>query len=904
MPNDYDYSLLAESHRQELKLSAIEDGIAALNFWSFEGNDENELDQVFNRLKLEPEHNNNGTLSGKSQNELANSLRGGGWMFEGHSGTSVKLNSPRSNADGKVIKYESVRDSGNQQLFIPKVTVKMGFATAKRLNIADEYFDRFDDFPKDRSLEDKGFWDWVISLDLPVTMIITEGAKKACSLISAEYLAIGLNGMWGWGCNVKAVDGEKADKYGNKLDDKGKAIKLIHSDLKPFLKNNIEIVWALDRDENQDNPDEHKKAIDGVKQSKALFKIHCGSLVEKISDTNWENHKGVDDLIAAEGKGAFQKAFNRSKKKVVPPATGKGQGQCNDSGGSTNEPKKPKSPLELAKVATYFHTADKVAYADILIEGNRHTYSVGSRAFKLWLSGEHYRANKFGLCPQSFKDTLPTLEAIAIFDGECREVNLRVAEHQGKLYLDLGTPDWKAVEIDATGWRVISEPPIRFSRPDSLLPLPYPVEGGSLDELKDLLNVDGSSWTLIITFLLFCFCPDKTYPVLVLAAHRGSGKTAAAEILKGLIDPGKAGLIKLQGDTHKLAIAATRRHLMVYDNVGHITPDQSDDLCRVATGFGYSTRTLHTTDDETTFEFTRPQIITAIDALVTRDDLADRVLMAQLPEIPEHKRLPQGKLNERVLEAKPRILGALLTTLSQTLAELPNTNADNLPRMADYAHFAIASEKAVGLKGGQFMAIFNESREQSRQVVIESSPVGEAIIRLMELDTNSVRWRGTASQLLKALENCTDEATYRSRFFPKTANLLSRQLNRLSPDLRAIGVDVQYLKDNGKERTRYICIQKGVKVSSVSSVSSVSFTEPSQGKAFSADDKPDDKPDDKNKPSVIVRNTVRAETSTGKESQEITDDADDTDDDFTPLSVNGETNDQSTKNREVPEDEF
>jgi hypothetical protein len=280
----------------------------------------------------------------------------------------------------------------------------------------------------------------------------------------------------------------------------------------------------------------------------------------------------------------------------------------------------------------YFHTADKVAYADISIDGNRHTYAVRSKAFRLWLSGEYLNSSEKGIGAQTLQDTLNTLEAIAIFRGETREVHLRTAEHQGKIYLDLGTDDWKAIEIDSLGWRIISEPPVRFWRPESLLPLPVPVSGGNLTELKELLNVDDSSWILIITFLLFCFCPDKTYPVLVISAPRGSGKTAAAEIIKGLIDPGKAPLIKLQGDTHKLAIAAIRRLLMVFDNVGHITPDQSDDLCRIATGFGYSTRTLHTTDEETTFELTRPQIITAIDALVTRDDLADRVLMAQLPK--------------------------------------------------------------------------------------------------------------------------------------------------------------------------------------------------------------------------------------------------------------------------------
>ncbi|WP_373546361.1 hypothetical protein [Chamaesiphon sp.] len=493
--------------------------------------------------------------------------------------------------------------------------------------------------------------------------------------------------------------------------------------------------------------------------------------------------------------------------------------------------------LEIAKTATYFHTSDKVAYADVTIEGNRHTYAVRSKAFRLWLSGEYLDSTEKGIGSQTLQDTLSTLEAIAIFRGETREVYLRTAEHQGNIYLDLGTPDWKAIEVDAVGWQLVSDYPVRFWRPDSLLALPYPVEGGSLDDLKELLNVDGSAWILIITFLLFCFCPGKTYPVLVISAHRGSGKTAAAEIIKGLIDPGKAALIKLQSDTHKLAVSATRRHLMVYDNVGHISPDQSDDLCRIATGFGFSTRTLHTTDEETTFELTRPQIITAIDALVTRDDLADRVLMAQLPEIPAQKRLPQAELNATVEAARPQILGALLTALSQTLAQLPHTKPESLPRMADYALFAIASEKALGLEKGDFIKTFDESREQSRQVVIESSPVGEAIVRLME--KTDLVWKGTASQLLNELEKHTDEATYRSRYFPKASNSLSRQLTRLAPDLKALGIEVGYFRE-GQDRNRLICLEKVVKISSIPSIPSIDDAKASQDNDLKEDDIADD----------------------------------------------------------------
>jgi hypothetical protein len=498
--------------------------------------------------------------------------------------------------------------------------------------------------------------------------------------------------------------------------------------------------------------------------------------------------------------------------------------------------------LLLAFAAEYFCTPDKVTYADIRVDGFRETHSIKSRAFRLWITGEFYSSEGKAINSNAMAEVLGVLDARAMMSKEVKEVHLRTAEYQGKFYLDLGSPDWSAVEIDAQGWRIIAEPPIRFARPESLLALPKPIEGGSLDELKNLINVRDDSWILIATFLLFCFCPKKTYPVLVLAAHRGSGKTAAAEILKGLIDPGKGGLIKLQHDIRSLAAAAVNRWLMVYDNVGHISADQSDDLCRMATNFGFSTRTLHTTAEETTLEFTRPQIITAIDALVTRDDLADRVLMVQLDEITEDKRLPQSELNSKVEAARPKILGALLTALSQTLAALPNTKPDRLPRMADYGLFSIAAEEVLGLTSGEFMRAFTNSREQSRQVVIESSPIGEAILKLMEHPANSVRWKGTASQLLNSLESFAEEGTVRSKYWPRASNSFVRQLNRLKLDIKAMGIEIIETRE-GKNRDRFITLQKtlilsrnGEKISSLSSAESEMTT----GKTLRADDMADD----------------------------------------------------------------
>ena len=45
------------------------------------------------------------------------------------------------------------------------------------------------------------------------------------------------------------------------------------------------------------------------------------------------------------------------------------------------------------------------------------------------------------------------------------------------------------MEIDADGWRVIDTPPVRFRRSAGMLPLPAPVAGGSIEELRPFLNV-------------------------------------------------------------------------------------------------------------------------------------------------------------------------------------------------------------------------------------------------------------------------------------------------------------------------------------------------------------------------------------------------------------------------------
>jgi putative DNA primase/helicase len=293
---------IEEHHAHEFTASALAPDIVALNFRSWNPLDENDLDDAFALLIAEPQHRNNGTLAGRSANELANVLRAGGWIFEGYRGVSIKPDSPRRNVDGKVIKYESPRGAGNQQLFVPRLSVRAGLAIASKLGavIEQEYRQRIELLAPD--MADLGFWDWYLEHD--GFIIITEGAKKACSLVSAGYPAIALNGIWGWGTNEKDMFGEV------ERGDFGESLKILNSELEPFLTDR-EVVLAFDRD---DNPLTAKK----VEAAKQRFFQEIEDRVDGVTDLKWKVHKGIDDLIAAKGVKALDKAYAK-RSEMAPP---------------------------------------------------------------------------------------------------------------------------------------------------------------------------------------------------------------------------------------------------------------------------------------------------------------------------------------------------------------------------------------------------------------------------------------------------------------------------------------------------------------------------------------------------------------------------------------------------------
>jgi hypothetical protein len=458
--------------------------------------------------------------------------------------------------------------------------------------------------------------------------------------------------------------------------------------------------------------------------------------------------------------------------------------------------------IELAQTAELFHTPDGVGFADIDINDHRETLPIRARGFRRWLARRYFEVKGGAPNSEALRSALDIIEANAHFNAPERAVHVRVGGLDAKLYLDLGDEKWRAIEIDATGWKVIEKPPVRFRRPTGMQPLPMPVPGGSVESLRSFLNVrSNADFVLVVAWVLAVLRNRGPYPVLVLSGEQGSAKSTFSAILRALLDPNSAPLRALPRDDRDLFIAAGNGHVLAFDNVSRLPAWISDTLCRLASGGGFAVRQLYTDQDEVLFDATRPVILNGIEDIVTRQDLADRAVFLTLKPIPEERRRTEAELWAAFEVERPRILGVLLDAMVEGLKRLPETRLPVLPRMADFALWATACEKALW-PAGTFWSAYCDNRDEVIDDVIDADPVAAAVRDFM---ATRIEWSGTAANLLDTLERKVGEGVAKSKFWPGSPRALSGRLRRAATFLRKIGIEVAF-RIEGRARTRTIDI--------------------------------------------------------------------------------------------------
>lgn len=466
--------------------------------------------------------------------------------------------------------------------------------------------------------------------------------------------------------------------------------------------------------------------------------------------------------------------------------------------------------LAIGRAGELWHDPDLEAFATIRREGRRETWKVRSRDYRLYLHTE-YR-HRHGRVPsgQALTEGMEAIEAEAR-DGVEHEAFVRVAGADGKVYLDLVNDAWTVVEIAAAGWRVISNPPVRFIRPRGLRPLPEPkASSNGIDKLKRLVNLRGDDFKLYVSWVLACLQPTGPYPILVLSGEQGAAKSTAVKIARDLVDPGKVKLSGPPRSEQDLAIAASKRHVVAYDNLSEINGWLADALCRLATGGGLQKRMLFTDDEQNLIAVCRPVAVTGIPDLTSRADLADRAIVAVLEPISKGRR-EEEELWAAFEDSAPVILGALLAGVAQALRDRASQSKaiKEKPRMADFAVWAAAAMPAFGWKPDDFLRAYKGNREEAVARVLEADPVAEAVIEFARqayswgplkledgtLDETMRFWKDTSTMLLGELAKLVPEDIRRERSWPKDATRLSGCLRRAAPALRTKRIKVNFFRE-------------------------------------------------------------------------------------------------------------
>ncbi len=301
--------------------------------------------------------------------------------------------------------------------------------------------------------------------------------------------------------------------------------------------------------------------------------------------------------------------------------------------------------------------------------------------------------------------------------------------------------------------------------------------------------------------MLGALAPFGPRPPLIFTGEQGSAKTSNSRVTAGLLSPSEVrALPRTEQD---LAIALKHNYLPVLDNLSSLPAQMSDALCRAATGGALATRELYTNGEEFVITVRRSCILNGIGDVAVRADLLDRALIVECPTIKDEDRRDEATLGAQLLEAQPRILGALLDSVSVGLRRLPETRLANAPRMADFARWVTACEPGLGWEPETFLKAYQGNRDEAVLVGLEHSPIARALISLLEEDGS---WQGSAGVLLEALVGFTTESERRVPGYPTDAARLGKALMRIAPALRRLGYGVEQVK--GTKGVRIITLSR------------------------------------------------------------------------------------------------
>jgi putative DNA primase/helicase len=480
--------------------------------------------------------------------------------------------------------------------------------------------------------------------------------------------------------------------------------------------------------------------------------------------------------------------------KLKDPAKEKGRG----------EKKEKKSQaeiiLDLVEGAAIFRDKFKTSYISVKMHSYDEIYEVESKDFKNFLINLYMEVHDKPPSQNALGMAISAIDAKGWAKRDEDRINIRVAGDDSLICIDLQDGERQIVEITPGGWEVVPCPRFRFCRPKGMAPLAVPQRGGSIDLFRPFVNCSDDEFVLLVAWIAAALRPEGPYPVLALVGEHGSAKSTLTKMLRVLIDPNFNPIRAEPRDARELMITAAHSAIIAYENITSITSWMSDGFCRIATGAGYTARSLYTNADEYHFYAQRPIVINGITDYVTRPDLVDRSLFLHLHGIDDKDRKAEREIWPRFNAAVPMILGALYDAVAGAMVVLPAIRVSGLSRMADFALWGEAVSQTLGWELGKFSTLYGSNREEADEVLVDDSAIADRIRHLVRGKDRLSPWSGTVTELLDQLNSTFTSVHERPRDWPGTIHALSSAIKRFKTPLKTVGVVIEDGKRTSRKR--------------------------------------------------------------------------------------------------------
>lgn len=395
---------------------------------------------------------------------------------------------------------------------------------------------------------------------------------------------------------------------------------------------------------------------------------------------------------------------------------------------------------------------------------------------------------------------------------EVEVVHLRAAKVGDAIYVDLGSATNEVVVITPGGFKEAPTctPVFRRSRYTSALPS---IDGVNPDVnlLKKYVRVGDDDFAVLVGCIIATWFTEIPQPIITLIGSAKAGKTTGMQCIADLIDPTTdmpGGTLTVDPRTVP-AIAKIRRPL-IFDNISHMTGDESDLLARVATGGEISNRELYTNDDLSLTQLKRPILINGIIDGFARSDLASRTFQFEIADFAPGDRVAASLLKAAWRADQAAILAGLCEIAVAVIAERQrNAPRDyEFHRNSDVLQIIEVVSRELGVHG---ITAVKAAGARMSQTVLDASYLAGCIQRLAFPDDEDGHW----GQLLPSqpfldvalpaqvlLDRLREVDPHRVKDLPQTAKGLGEALRKIGPDLETVA-GIRFARTRGNRGMKY-----------------------------------------------------------------------------------------------------